>query len=626
MNYTAKDIEVLDSIEGIRKRPSMYIGSVDEQGFHHLIFEVIDNSIDEALAGYCNEIRVIINEDNSITVLDNGRGIPVDIHPKFKKPAVEIIFTHLHKGAKFSNKIYRISGGLHGVGLTVVNALSEFLIAEIYRDGKVYRLAFKKGKLVESLRVVGKSKKRGTKITFKPDKDIFKNVNINYDLVKNRLEELSYILGDTIKIYLEDKRLNKKEIIKNKKGIITIIEKLSKNKSLMFNPIHFKVEKDNKKLEVAFSYIENAEEEKIISFVNTIRTNEHGTHVSGFKYGLTRALNKVAKELNILKGDNLTGRDIREGLIAVISLFIPNPSFSGQTKTKLTNPEIKTFVENEISKYLERFFLENKDITKRIVEKALISKEIRETLKKKKEMIRKRFEKILLPGKLADCTEKNIEKRELFIVEGDSAGGSAKQARDRRFQAILPIQGKILNVEKTRFTKILENKEIKSILTAIGTGVGEDFDINKLRYGKIIIMTDADVDGMHIRALLLTLFYRYMKKLIEEGRVYVAKTPLYRVRIGNEDHYVYTDKELNELLKKFSGKNILIQRFKGLGEMNPEQLWKTAMDPRSRILLRITIKDAKEAEELVTKLMGENTSHRKDFIKKFSKHAKNLDI
>ena len=626
MEYTAKDIEVLDSIEGIRKRPSMYIGSVDEEGVHHLVFEVLDNSIDETLAGYCNEVRVIINEDNSVTIIDNGRGIPVDKHPKYNKPAIEIIFTHLHKGAKFSRKIYKISGGLHGVGLTVVNALSKFLEAEVYRDGKIYRIYFEKGRLKKGLEIVGNSNITGTKITFKPDEEIFGDYNISYEKIKSRLKEVSYILGKRIRFILEDKRTNIKEEIFCDKGIVSLIEDITSNKKIMFNPIYFSIERDNKKLEVSFTYVEDSEEEIIESFVNTIKTKEHGTHVAGFKYGLTKAINKIAKELGLLKSGNLTGKDIREGLVAAISIFIPEPNFSGQTKTKLTNPEIKSFVEGEVYKFLERYFNENRDIAKKIIEKALISREIRETLKKRKEVLKKRFEKILLPGKLADCIEKDVEKRELFIVEGDSAGGSAKQARDRRFQAILPIQGKILNVEKTSFSKILENKEIKAIITAIGTGVGDDFNIEKLRYGKIIIMTDADVDGMHIRALLLTLFYRYMRKLIEEGRVYIVKAPLYRLRVDNRDYYVYSESELKSLLEKFKGKNVIIQRFKGLGEMNPEQLWETTMNPKTRILLKVTIKDAKEAEELVSKLMGENTNYRKEFIRKYAKQAKNLDI
>ncbi len=628
MEYTAKDIEVLEGLEGVRKRPAMYIGSTGKQGLHHLVYEVVDNSIDEALAGYCDTIEITIHKDNSVTVKDNGRGIPVDIHPKYKKSALEIVLTKLHAGGKFSKKVYKVSGGLHGVGVSVVNALSEWLEARVCRDGKIYYMRFERGKPVSELKVVGECKKTGTEITFKPDAEIFETIEFDHETLKNRFMELAF-LNSNVKIIFKDERIDKKYKFHFPKGLIAFVKYLNRNKNPLHTPIYFEGKKNGIKVNVAIQYNDSFEE-KVLSFVNSINTREGGTHLIGFRAGLTKTLNEIGKKRGWLKnGESLSGEDVREGLTAILSVMHPDPQFEGQTKTKLANSEVKGVVESIVSENLSKILEKRRDIAKKIIEKAKISMRAREAAKKARALVIKKsiLETSTLPGKLADCSEKDPRLRELYIVEGDSAGGSAKQARDRRFQAILPIRGKILNVEKARLTKILDNNEIKAIISAIGAGVGKNFDISKSRYGKIIIMTDADVDGAHIRTLLLTLFFRYMKPLIEHGYVYIAQPPLYRVRLNGKDYYLYSDKELKEFMKKVGKKdNIFIQRYKGLGEMNPEQLWETTMNPKNRVLLKVTLEDAKKAEEIFNVLMGERVEPRRKFIEKHAKEVRVLDV
>ncbi len=620
--YTAETIEVLDDIQAVRKRPGMYIGSTDVRGFHHLLWEVVDNSIDEALAGYCNEIKVTIHRDGSISVEDNGRGIPVEEHPVFRKSALEIVMTKLHAGGKFSKKAYKVSGGLHGVGLSVVNALSEWLEVWVKRNGILYYQRYQRGKPVTKLEVICKSEGTGTKIRFKPDPEIFEVNEFDYELISERLKELSF-LNRGLRLILVDERTNRIEEFYSEEGIVGLIRILNQDKEKISNVVYFSAEKNDILVEIAFQFV-NDDFENLFAFVNNIHTVEGGTHVIGFRSGLTRAINEYGKK-NVKKFKPISGVDVREGLTAVISVKIPEPQFEGQTKTKLTNSDVKTVVEyltySEFLKWLER----NKSDAHRIIEKCLISMRAREMAKRARELIKKKTEISLnLPGKLADCSSKNVEERELFIVEGESAGGSAKQARDRRFQAVLPIKGKIINVEKAGILKALKNNEIKSIASAIGAGIGRDFDISKVRYRRIIIMTDADVDGAHIRTLLLTFFYRYMRPLIENGYLYIAQPPLYRVKKGDRVYYAYSDKELKKLLGRL--KNAEVQRFKGLGEMNPEQLWETTMNPEKRKLVRVTIEDALRAEKLFKVLMGEDVNARREFIIRHSKEVRNLDV
>jgi DNA gyrase subunit B len=620
--YTAETIEVLDDIQAVRKRPGMYVGSTGAKGFHHLLWEIVDNSNDEALAGYCTEIKVTLHKDGSASVEDNGRGIPVEEHPIFKKPALEIVMTKLHAGGKFSKKAYKVSGGLHGVGLSVVNALSEWLEVWVKRNGKIYYQRYERGKPVTELKVVGETKETGTKIRFKPDPEIFEVKDFDYDLVAQRLKELAF-LNKGLKIMLVDERTGKKEEFYSEDGLIGFVKFLNEDKPVISDIVYISGEKNGIKVEIAFQFT-NTEFETLLAFANNIHTVEGGTHVIGFRSGLTRAINEYGKK-NIKKFKPISGVDVREGLTAVISVKIPEPQFEGQTKTKLTNSEVKTVVEsltyNEFLKWLEK----HSSDAQRIIEKCLLSMKAREMAKRAKELVKKKAEiSITLPGKLADCSSKNPEERELFIVEGESAGGSAKQARDRRFQAVLPIRGKIINVEKAGMLRALKNDEIKAIASAIGGGIGKDFDISKVRYKKVIIMTDADVDGAHIRTLLLTFFYRYMKPLIESGCLYIAQPPLYRVKKGNKVYYVYSDKELKKLLEKIGKAEV--QRFKGLGEMNPDQLWETTMNPKTRKLIRVTIEDALRAEQLFKILMGEDVNARKEFIVAHSKEVKNLDV
>ncbi len=621
--YTAEQIEVLDDLEAVRRRPGMYIGGVGVRGLHHLLWEIIDNSIDEALAGYCDRIVVILHKDGSASVEDNGRGIPVEEHPVFKKSALEIVMTKLHAGGKFSRKAYKVSGGLHGVGLSVVNALSEWLEVWVKRNGKVYYQRYERGKPVTQLKVVEKAEDTGTKIRFKPDPEIFEVTEFSYEIVAQRLKELAF-LNKGIRITLIDERNGRKEEFYSEGGIREFVALLNKNKPVLHDIIYFSGERNGIMVEVALQFTDT-EFETLFAFANNIHTVEGGTHVAGFRAGLTRAINEYGKK-HIKKFKPLSGTDVREGLTAVISVKVPEPQFEGQTKTKLTNSEVKTVVESLTYSEVLRWLEEHPNEANRIIEKCLIAMKAREAAKRARELVRKKSElSITLPGKLADCSSKNPEERELFIVEGESAGGSAKQARDRRFQAVLPIRGKIINVEKAGFLRALKNEEIKAIASAIGAGIGKDFDISKARYRRIIIMTDADVDGAHIRTLLLTFFYRYMRPLIEHGYLYIAQPPLYRVKKGKKTYYVYSDKELKRLLEKI-GDGAEVQRFKGLGEMNPEQLWETTMDPKRRILIQVTIEDALRAEQLFSILMGEDVEARREFIIRHSKEVKNLDV
>lgn len=606
----------------------MYIGDVGTRGVHHLIFEVVDNAIDEALAGYCDLITVTLHSEDEVSVEDNGRGIPVDIHPTEKKSALEVVLTILHSGAKFEHKVYSISGGLHGVGVSVVNALAEYLIAEVYRDGKIYRMEFERGQVKKELTVTGKTKKRGTKITFKPDPKIFKKVSFSYDILANRLRELAY-LNKNLKIRLVDETANREETFHYPGGLVEFIAFLDKGRNRLHKPIVIEEKRNGMEVEVAFEYNDGFVE-SIFSFANTINTHEGGTHLSGFKAALTRCINEYARKTGQLKEEiELVGEDTREGLTAVVSVKIPDPQFEGQTKTKLGNSEAKSIVETVVNERLSAYFEENPRVANRILEKVIAAAKARLAARKARELARRRslLESDTLPGKLADCASEDPEESELYIVEGDSAGGSAKQGRDRRFQAVLPLRGKILNVEKSGLNRILSNNEIRAIISAIGAGVGEDdFDPQKARYHRIVIMTDADVDGSHIRILLLTFFYRFMQPLIEAGYLYIAQPPLYRVRQGKQEFYLYSDEELAAFTKKAKGDNLEIARFKGLGEMNPEQLWETTMNPEKRTLKRVTMEDATEADAVFRMLMGEEVEPRREFIEKNARKVENLDI
>jgi len=635
--YTAKQIQVLEGLEAVRKRPSMYIGSTSSRGLHHLLDEVVDNSIDEAMAGYCKKIEVVIHPDNSVTVTDDGRGIPVDIHKETKLPAVTIVLTKLHAGGKFGGSGYRVAGGLHGVGISVVNALSEWLEVEVTRDKKIFFQRFEKGDAVSGLKIIGKSSRTGTKITFKSDPEIFEETNYDFDTITHRLREIAF-LNAGVKITLKDEREENKEIsYKYNGGISEFVNYLNKNKDVLFSkPICFKGKKEDIEVEAALQY-NDGYLENILSFANNINTEEGGTHLVGFKAAITRVINDYArnnissngKKLSLQESENnLSGNDVREGLTAVISVKLLNPQFEGQTKTKLGNSEVRGIVSYVVGEGLNNFLNENPSVSKKILAKSISALNAREAARKARNLIRQKNGLLglgTLPGKLADCSEKDPYFREIFIVEGDSAGGSAKQGRDRRFQAILPLRGKILNVEKARLHKILDNNEIRSMVTALGINIGEDLDVEKLRYYKIIIMTDADVDGAHIKTLLLTFFFRYMKPLIERGNIYVAQPPLYKIEHNKKSHYLYNEQELSDKLKEIEG-NPRIQRYKGLGEMNPEQLWETTMNPENRVLKRIELEDNIEAEDMFTILMGNKVEPRKEFIYKHGLEVKDLDI
>ena len=617
--YGASQIQVLEGLEAVRKRPSMYIGSISSRGLHHLVSEVVDNSIDEALAGFCDNIEVTINTDNSITVEDNGRGIPVDMH-KTGKPAVEVVMTVLHAGGKFGDGGYKVSGGLHGVGVSCVNALSEKMEVEVRRNGKRYGIEFMRGKTSRPLYEIGEAESTGTTVHFKPDNTIFTETVYDYDILRLRLRELAF-LNKGVTISLEDKRDGRSETFHFKGGIIEFVKYVDANKDkINAEPIYVEGVKDTNIVEVAMEYTDSYTE-NIFSYVNNINTEEGGTHLSGFKQALTRSINDYARKNNLLKenDENLSGDDCREGITAVISIKVQEPQFEGQTKTKLGNSEIRGIVDNLVTDQLEEFFEEHPSEAKKIIEKAVMASRARAAARKARDLTRRKsiLESSSLPGKLADCQSKDNTMTEIYLVEGDSAGGSAKQGRDRKFQAILPLRGKILNVEKARLDRMLSSDEIKNMITAFGCGIGEDFDLAKARYGKIIIMTDADVDGAHIATLLLTFFYRYMKPLITEGHVYIAKPPLYLIKKGQKAHsYAYTDEELKQRLDEIGkdNKNITIQRYKGLGEMNPEQLWETTMDPQYRTLLQVNLSDAAEADAIFSILMGDKVEPRRQFI------------
>ncbi len=617
--YGASQIQVLEGLEAVRKRPSMYIGSISSRGLHHLVSEVVDNSIDEALAGFCDSIKVTINSDNSITVTDNGRGIPVDMH-KTGKPAVEVVMTVLHAGGKFGDGGYKVSGGLHGVGVSCVNALSEKMEVEVCRNGKRYGIEFKRGKTSRPLYEIGDADHTGTTVHFLPDRTIFTETVYDYDILRLRLRELAF-LNKGVTISLLDERDGRGETFHFKGGIIEFVKYVDSNKDkINAEPVYVEGVKDTNIVEVAMEYTDSYTE-NIFSYVNNINTEEGGTHLSGFKQALTRSINDYARKNNLLKenDENLSGDDCREGITAVISIKVQEPQFEGQTKTKLGNSEIRGIVDNLVTEQLEEFFEEHPSEARKIIEKAVMASRARAAARKARDLTRRKsiLESSSLPGKLADCQSKDNSMTEIYLVEGDSAGGSAKQGRDRKFQAILPLRGKILNVEKARLDRMLSSDEIKNMITAFGCGIGEDFDITKTRYGKIIIMTDADVDGAHIATLLLTFFYRYMKPLITEGHVYIAKPPLYLVKKGQKAHrYAYTDEELRKCMDEIGNdkKNISVQRYKGLGEMNPEQLWETTMDPRYRTLLQVSLSDAAEADAIFSILMGDKVEPRRQFI------------
>ncbi len=630
-NYDASGIKVLEGLEAVRKRPGMYIGSTGKSGLHHLVYEIVDNSVDEALAGYCKNIVVRIQPDDVITVEDDGRGIPTGMHPQQKKSAVEVALTVLHAGGKFDNDNYKVSGGLHGVGVSVVNALSEWLKVTVYQNGKVHEQMYHRGKPEKPLEVTGNTKKTGTTIVFKADAEIFPVTEYSYDTLRQRLRELAF-LNKGLHITLIDEReeANKEDSFLYEGGLLSYIEYLNRGKEILNKEvIYFEKETAACAIEVAMQYTD-AYNENVHSFANNINTTEGGMHVNGFKTALTRSVNNYARKYNLLKEneDNLSGEDIREGITAIISIKIKNPEFEGQTKTKLGNPEVRGAVDQVIGEHVSAYLEEHPQDAKLIVEKAVLATRARAAAKKAKDLIRRKsaLESAALPGKLADCSDKNPANCEIYIVEGDSAGGSAKQGRDPRIQAILPLRGKILNVEKARLDKLLGSDTIRSMITAFGTGISDEFDITKARYHKIVIMTDADVDGAHIRTLLLTFFYRYMPGLIDHGYVYIAQPPLYKVQKGKEIRYCYNERQLEKIFEELGREKTEMSRYKGLGEMNPEQLWDTTMNPENRTLLKVTIEDAVRADEMFSILMGDQVGPRKDFIMENADKVINLDI
>lgn len=649
-NYNASNINVLKGLEAVRKRPAMYIGDVGSRGLHHLVNEVVDNSIDEALGGYNDRVLVSINKDGSVTVEDRGRGIPIDIHPEEKRSALEVVMTVLHAGGKFDKDSYKVSGGLHGVGVSVVNALSEWLEVEVKRDGAIYTQKYKRGVPTGPVKEIGKTKKNetGTKVTFMPDGEIFKTTKFKFETLAERMRELAY-LNKNITITIKDEEEDEEEIFHFKGGLIEFVKYLDENRQTLHKPVYIEGEKDDTPVEISFEY-NDSYSDNIFSYVNNINTHEGGSHLVGFKTALTRTLNNYAYKNKLIKENSkisLTGDDFREGLTAVISVKVMEPQFEGQTKTKLGNSEVKSVVESIVGEKLAEYLEENPSVGKKIIEKCTRAAEAREAARKAKDLVRRKnaLDSMHLPGKLADCSINDPEHCEIYIVEGDSAGGSAKQGRDRRFQAILPLKGKILNVEKAKINKILENNEIKAIIAAIGAGIGTEFNSDKARYGKIIIMTDADVDGSHIRTLLLTFLYRYMKDLILSGKVYIAQPPLYKIKKGREENYAFDDKERDEILKRMRNgkavevdpdeevqltdeglpKGVVISRYKGLGEMNPEQLWDTTMNPETRTVLQVNLESAAAADKIFEKLMGDEVEPRREFIEKHAKYAK-IDV
>lgn len=630
--YDESQIQVLEGLEAVRKRPGMYIGSTSSRGLHHLVWEVVDNSIDEALAGRCDEIKVTVHRDNSVTVEDNGAGIPTGVHEKTGKSTVETVMTMLHAGGKFGGGGYKVSGGLHGVGVSVVNALSEWLEVTVKQKGNVYQQRYHRGVPESNLRVIGKTEEHGTAVTFKPDPEIFtETLEFDYDVLQSRLRELAF-LNRGLRISIRDERgEGKVQHFQYEGGIRSFVEHLNRNREVLHpHPIFLEGEKDGISVEIALQYNDGFAT-NLYSFANNIHTHEGGTHEAGFKSALTRVINDYARKNNLLKDNetNLTGDDVREGLTAIVSVKLPDPQFEGQTKTKLGNSEARYATESLFAENFADYLSEHPAVAKKVIDKSVMAARAREAARKARELTRRKnaLEVSSLPGKLADCSTRDASISELYIVEGDSAGGSAKQGRDRAFQAILPLRGKILNVEKARLDKILSNNEIRAIITALGTGIGDDFDISKARYHKIIIMTDADVDGAHIRTLLLTFFYRYMPDLIEEGYVYIAQPPLYKVSQGKTVRYAYSDKEKDEILRQMGEKpRPNVQRYKGLGEMNPNQLWETTMDPESRTLLKVQLEDAIDADAIFETLMGDKVEPRRDFIQQHAKYVRNLDI
>ncbi len=650
-NYTAKNISVLKGLEAVRMRPAMYIGDIGSRGLHHLVYEVVDNAIDEALAGYNDRVIVTINKDGSVTVEDRGRGIPVDLHPTEKKSALEVVMTVLHAGGKFDKNSYKVSGGLHGVGVSVVNALSEWLTVEVKKEGKIYSQEYKRGVPQGNVKQTGtyKSDRSGTTVTFKPDKEIFKSTKFHFDTLAERMRELAY-LNKNVTMIIKDEADGEQAEYHFKGGIIEFVKYLDEDRSPIHKTVYIEGEKENTPVEIAFEYSDSYSE-NVHSYVNNINTIEGGTHLVGFRTALTRTFNNYAYKNGLIKENSkitLSGDDFKEGLTAVISVKVMEPQFEGQTKTKLGNGEVKSIVETIVGEKLAEYLEENPSIAKKIIDKSMRAAEAREAARKARELVRRKnaLDSMHLPGKLADCSINDPEHCEMYIVEGDSAGGSAKQGRDRRFQAILPLRGKILNVEKAKMNKVLENTEIQAIIAAIGSGIGEDFNHEKSRYGKIILMTDADVDGSHIRTLLLTFFYRHMKDLITVGKVYIAQPPLYKIKKGKEEFYAFDDEERDKILKRFKGeikvkevaegevietddeghpKGVVISRYKGLGEMNPEQLWSTTMNPETRTILQVNLESAAAADKIFETLMGDNVEPRREFIEKHAKYAK-LDV
>jgi len=627
-SYDADKIQVLEGLQAVRKRPSMYIGSTDSRGLHHLVFEVVDNSIDEAMVGFCSKIEVTVSTDGSVTVSDDGRGIPTGILPKYNRPAVEIVMTTLHAGGKFDRKSYKVSGGLHGVGLSVVNSLSEWLEARIRREGKEQLVRFERGVIVDRLHIVGEADGTGTTITFKPDPEIFSDVNFDDEILVHRLMDLAFLNRNVIIIFT-DHRSGRQEKFQYEGGIVAFVTHINKTRTVLHEkPIYLSGERDNVLIEVAMQYTDSYAE-NVYTYVNNINTVEGGTHLIGLKSALTRTVNDYARKQNFLKEneEGLSGEDVREGLTAILSVKIAEPQFEGQTKTRLGNSEVKGIVEAFINEKLFQYLDENPRVAEACVSRAILASQAREAARKARELTRRKgfLESASLPGKLADCTEKDPAKSEIFLVEGNSAGGSAKQGRNRDFQAILPLRGKILNVEKARMDKILRNAEVRNLITALGAGIKEDFDLAKTRYHRVIIMTDADVDGAHIRTLLLTLFFRHMRPLVDNGYVYIAQPPLYRVSKGSKELYAYTERERASALELY-GKGASVQRYKGLGEMNPQQLWETTMDPATRVLKKVTVEDALRADELFSVLMGDAVLPRKEFISAHAKEVENLDV
>jgi len=628
-DYTAEDIRILDGLDAVRRRPGMYIGSTDRQGLHHLLYEIVYNSIDEAMAGYCTRTEVIIHEDNSVTVIDNGRGIPVETHPVTNTSALEAVMTRLHAGAKFGGRTYTVSSGLHGVGASVVNALSEWLVVEVRRQGKIYRQEYQRGKPISGLEVIGDTDETGTTITFLADSEIFDDINYDFDTVRQRLRELAF-LNKNLEISLKDERTDNELTFLFEGGIATLVRRFNKDRGVLNrDPIYISGSSNSTQVEVALQYNDGFAE-STLSFANCVNTADGGSHLTGFRSALTRVLNDYARQNKLLKDSepNLIGEDVRDGLTAIVSVRLVEPQFEGQTKAKLGNPEVKSVVEVVVADGLTQYLEQHPDEAKAIIGKCLISAKAREAARKARDLIFKKsgFEAATLPGKLAGCAETDPELCELFLVEGDSAGGSAKQGRDRRFQAILPLRGKILNVEKAPRDKVLEHEEIRAIVTALGAGIGDQLDFSRLRYHRIIIMTDADVDGSHIRTLLLTFFYRNMPELISRGHLFIAQPPLYRIQHGKQQLWVYSEKEKESKLKELQGGKVEIQRYKGLGEMSPEQLWETTMNPASRTLLKVEIEDAIEADRTFHMLMGNEVPPRKSFIQAHARSVRNLDI